>query len=256
MRVWPFEEFRDYAPPDAIREQALVHGARIEEHQDRSILLEGEPGDILYWPSTYWHVGESDGSLHASFTISLHFPWRPLSLIEVMVRQRTEASLGGETWREMYPFDGDAPQRSAKELPSAISSALAQFRAVANDESLERSLTASWINRVSAYGFTTVPAPAPRAELDDDMRLVACPHSPLVWQEAGEVVLFSANGHAVAVPRDPDVLRLLERVSAESSFSAASLLASLRAEGGFALEGDHVRQILATLVSLRALRVE
>jgi hypothetical protein len=46
-------------PPEALRDRP--HTTRIAAHGSlarRSICLDAEPGDIVYWPPGYWHVGE------------------------------------------------------------------------------------------------------------------------------------------------------------------------------------------------------
>src|SRR6185503_2872955 len=47
-------------PPEAFAERQLSFCTLgYGSIRDRAIVLEGEPGDVLYWPSNHWHVGES-----------------------------------------------------------------------------------------------------------------------------------------------------------------------------------------------------
>src|SRR5690606_17925463 len=57
MRVWPDQAFGD---PAAMWEDAShVRDAEYERARARGEVLRGRPGDVLYWPSSHWHVGES-----------------------------------------------------------------------------------------------------------------------------------------------------------------------------------------------------
>ena len=51
--------------------------------------LKGEPGDVIYWPSGYWHVGESVGGLSLSLSLALK-PLQPSSEILDHLKQYIE----------------------------------------------------------------------------------------------------------------------------------------------------------------------
>src|SRR5207245_3009425 len=63
MRLWPEAFFTRRPPMDAESYAA---------HLGQALTLEGEPGDLLYWPSSYWHVAESDGDLSVTMNICLY----------------------------------------------------------------------------------------------------------------------------------------------------------------------------------------
>lgn len=52
IRLWPGSTF-----PDDVGYWYGLKGER--KQRSKSMCLDGEPGDILYWPASYWHVGES-----------------------------------------------------------------------------------------------------------------------------------------------------------------------------------------------------
>lgn len=60
FRVWPHGYF-DHHPDRKIFEY--------DEYKKDSILLEGKPGDILYWPKSYWHVAEIDSDHAISLSL-------------------------------------------------------------------------------------------------------------------------------------------------------------------------------------------
>lgn len=76
--VWPFETFLDHEEvarnPVLAREEGsflFENPPALEDWRDRAIVLEGGPGDIIYWPGGYWHIAEAVGSAHtATFTVS------------------------------------------------------------------------------------------------------------------------------------------------------------------------------------------
>jgi len=51
--VWPFERLHHLTrDPDAPHKEIDLHGIDREQFRESAIVLEGEPGDVLYWPST------------------------------------------------------------------------------------------------------------------------------------------------------------------------------------------------------------
>ncbi|MEO8698779.1 MAG: hypothetical protein ABI867_02015 [Kofleriaceae bacterium] len=71
--VWPFEVVAEHlgiAPE--IRDRAvLLETFDYNAIRDRATVLEGGPGDLLYWPWDHWHVAESDGELTASLSLGI-----------------------------------------------------------------------------------------------------------------------------------------------------------------------------------------
>jgi 50S ribosomal protein L16 3-hydroxylase len=64
IRVWPRTAFS---------ENSYWYGVGAGRRpRAGSTCLDGEPGDILYWPSSYWHVGESRGGTVSSLSLGLY----------------------------------------------------------------------------------------------------------------------------------------------------------------------------------------
>ena len=60
---------------DPFSETAFFLGnrVRLEDYRDKAV-LEGGPGDVLYWPSHYWHIGEGAGSVSSMVTLAFFIP--------------------------------------------------------------------------------------------------------------------------------------------------------------------------------------
>ncbi|MCA9712729.1 MAG: hypothetical protein KDK70_43270, partial [Myxococcales bacterium] len=66
--TWPESSMRG-------REHVLMT-REYHRFRDEAIVLEGQPGDVLYWPSSHWHIGEGDGRPSVSLNLSL-IQWPP-----------------------------------------------------------------------------------------------------------------------------------------------------------------------------------
>ncbi len=59
-----------YAWPPTFENVFSKRTANAEAVRSSAVVLTGRPGDVIYWPKTYWHVGES---LEPSMTVQIAF---------------------------------------------------------------------------------------------------------------------------------------------------------------------------------------
>jgi hypothetical protein len=208
FRLWPGEAFRSssqkYGP------------APYGNHLKGSICLEGGPGDILYWPSSYWHVAESDGRLGSSLSVGLSYGYSIFVALSENI---------GEWTREI---GGDArdPISSLPFSKLQVSGELASIaqRAEGRPGRLTERLMRFWMERTTSYGFGRIPRARGRATLRMGRRVRANAHSPILhWKFNGKLVI-SANGRSIAVAYDREIVRMLGRVSRGTVCELADLL--------------------------------
>lgn len=263
MVVWPYEVFKDKANrPDGLRHEVSLSGLDYEHFRDQAIVLEGNVGDVIYWPSTYWHVGESDGRLHFSLNVSLYFPWQPLSFISVIIKKMLEERLGPSAWADTYPFDPQAIPVSTQSLPSEIAATLNALREVANDPELQRTVYISWLNRTTACGFTNVPAPLEWKALDDYDVLQVDSRCPIICTLCtNDEMICSVNGHSFAIPSHPKLHKLIQRLNMGVSLTVKNIIDESSVEPSaeseeFDLSSQGLKSLLEHLIRLRAITTQ
>ncbi|GAA3513835.1 hypothetical protein FHR32_008054 [Streptosporangium album] len=73
MLLWPFETLAGQAPDDCDPGHEYVAlGIGADAVDTPPLRLTGGPGDVLYWPASYWHCGESDGQPSLSLHLATH----------------------------------------------------------------------------------------------------------------------------------------------------------------------------------------
>jgi hypothetical protein len=252
FRLWPDAYFRR---PDREDAQATLD---YRPYLDDAITLEARAGDLLYWPSSYWHVGECAEGHSLGLCVGLE-PYRPHV----------------EAWRRLAPriqAAVEAADRAALALPAADrADAGACLREVAEiaaragaeaagDAGLVESLTAFSLNRRSGSGFNRVPLPGPRPRLADEDRIQGCPEDPVLWQRVGRHrLLCSAGGQSFAVPASPPTLALLRRLTEGAVSRVGDLIreyAGLVVADGvqYGATPEAIRSLLEELCALGAIR--
>ncbi|GAA4639443.1 hypothetical protein GCM10023196_101090 [Actinoallomurus vinaceus] len=210
-----------------------------------SFAAEVEPGDLLYWPSRYYHVGESAGSGPAT-SVNVGVPREEhhadYDLQDVLVD--VDAALmgdrdGARAARRLPPVDAaltapgpDDTGRLAPGLPPALRHAVP---AVPPDRVGEVSL-----RRWTACGFEPVPAPAPHRTVHDDTVVRGDARFPVLWDDSGRCAV---NGHTVRTPFSPRELRtILSPLSSGDPVRVADLPG-----------GDETRRLLMALEGFRGI---
>jgi len=170
-----------------------------ERFFEDAIVLEGRPGDMFFWPHSYWHMAVADPR---ETTLVLG--------ISLFTRTKTEflSDLVGELTRQVVP--GDPAERilswevpaEASQAPAAIEQAVAELeglRHVLDAGALRSILVERWRAHVSGCGLGSIPArespalPAGVARVRIDARY------PATWQEQGSGIRVWANGTAIEV---------------------------------------------------------
>ncbi len=109
LRLWPSEYFRG--------KKGVNHTKQIEPFLADAITLEGEPGDVIYWPSDQWHVGEALGGLAVSVSLAVfvHSRARPAAAGESRgaIAARLNRRTGGGFARTPRPLAGEGLPESA-----------------------------------------------------------------------------------------------------------------------------------------------
>ncbi len=255
MRTWPDAYFR--GKPD------LTHRLDYEAYNADAIVMDANPGDIIFWPSDYWHIGESvDGGFSSAVSVALFMEPRPTAAVMARAAGLVGAhhAEAGRT-RALDAFPGDM-RGAVERVDAMVEDAVASLEDVSADRALRHALRVGALNTLTGFGFTRPPRPREGLTLADDMVVSGSGDFPMLWVDADDDdLVVSANGHALQVAASPHVLALLERVNSGERLRVGSLVeahsGTVRAGGvEFETTRDDVRALVAKLVSLRALTTD
>jgi len=249
--AWPRAFFKD--------KEDMTNRLGYERYRGEAAALEGEPGDIIYLPTGYWHIGEDASGLSMTVTLTLfmepHVSPSLLAIAERMVQGRVEAA-------NQAAADALRPgQRNSSRagIARTVKRAAQALRSVGGDPTLGRSLTAYWLDHVTGAGFTAVPDPLPPRSLPDDAVLRGDPDHPVMWMAAGaNELVCSANGHAFVLANGVGFVRVLRRINSGAPCRVKDLVTAhsgtvTRAGVAFVASRKDIRALLEKLYSLRAL---
>ena len=188
----------------------MVHGLDRADAPE-GLDLVGKPGDILYWPSSYWHVGTAvdPSAVTAAVNVGLFLePGGASIAAEVVDAVLRDAGLRiGH--RGLYAA---GRSETSVPLPAREKGLLDLLATLVATGSLERLVHAQWMHRVSASGVTATP-PLRTVPPELPIRVVRGGHGAVLWYVDGEHAFVSAGGHGERFRGTGDVLLLLDVVA-------------------------------------------
>ncbi|MEO3755595.1 cupin [Streptomyces sp. B6B3] len=216
------------------------------------------PGQLLYWPDSYFHVGESALSDRPATSVNVGVPRgghrASYDVHDLLYDSSPESLVTGEGDPALLPPvaegllvpPGDAPAALPGDLPEALGGALRSFRDRGTADRVADRAAVLSLKRWTGGGFLPAPPPAPAVELAEGDTVRAA--GPIRWARASDGVLCAANGHVARSPLPPDrLVALLDALTAGAAVTVGDLCAG---EPGLRAEA---RRLLTTLESFRAL---
>ena len=233
-------------------------------HLATSFLVEAGPGDLLYWPADYYHVGESvGGGVSTSVNIGIprteHRPvydledllvdiGRAASLVDPaasLLRARMPTNLPA-LWPRADPSGDRLPAR----LPPALQAALSLVADAARANALSARTAAVSLQRWSAGGFEPVPALRRVVLPARSARLVLRRDALLLQRREAGGWRFAADGHGLRLDGEASAARaLLARLRTGAATTVAEALRDPRRGGRAEREA-----VLGWLLAAGALR--
>jgi 50S ribosomal protein L16 3-hydroxylase len=232
IRAWPARALDSGSPNTG--------PASYADFLPHSVVLEGGPGDILYWPSSYWHIAESDGRAGSSLSLGLYYGGSLGGALSDTLQTRPQEMFGNDPQMRALPFTASGV--AARLAPVAA-------RAERAARPLTGALLRHWIERISACGFARLPQPSGRRSPRLGKRLCAEPGVPILYVEFHGKLLVSANGRSVVVPFRREVLDFLRTLSRGGSYWVDAVPAPQRRKSQ-----EPLRRAVRFLSSANALR--
>lgn len=197
IRVWPRSTFSD--------DRGYWYGlGDTHRHLSRSRCLDGEPGDVLYWPANYWHVGESLGGTVSSLSLGLYPRDSLAATASRLIETEAARELGADNYIESLP----SSVGRIEALPSRARRAFARA-----SRNLTLALLRRRMEQITGYAFDHIP-PAPVCRpLRASSIVAADPAFPILCQSVGGTAIVAANGRSIALPRSKAVREMVDALN-------------------------------------------
>lgn len=206
IRAWPDSYFRDKEKPTASLDY--------ERFLSDAITLEGEAGDLLYWPSDYWHIGEDAGGLSIAISLQVFPEYQLTAPLFAQAAREIEIHLRQERLSDTLSFSADRPLDTPLAITKLVNRAIRTLHGASRDPNFRETLAVLWLKHVTSLGFHNVPPPLPPIPLSLDDEISGDSSFPIVWMFArNQRILCAANGHCFALAAHPNLPKLIARLN-------------------------------------------
>ena len=206
FRLWTSEYLKKN--PELDRAQSY------QKHLKASQVLFVGPGDMSYWPSSSWHVAESDGGFTATWSLGI---WVDQTLAELVgsalmptIRTRLgkkQKSVMLETRREPIALG------EIFKLPRTFEEAIGSLGGLTKTEIRDVFLKL-WIEKISSRGFKNTPRADLKLNIKKGDKVRVRKDAPVFWGVlSSDQVILSAQGTTVELKKTKELLSLIEKLN-------------------------------------------
>ncbi|BFH70101.1 hypothetical protein J27TS7_28430 [Paenibacillus dendritiformis] len=249
MLVWPPEYFQELENTSQIK----IVGSRLRKTiidfdfsrvASDAILLEGEPGEILYWPSSYWHISVFDSDNHPSVICNVGIYREEFSsfLSEIgiqCIKTATKNYIDLKTYS--YP-----DKHSEYQIPKEEQDYLNKLRLLINNTYIEEYIQQKWIERMSACGYKSG---FPLLQVREINGKEFIRDSVIYWSihKTKSTIRIYGNGNSIE-HSDLTIIPVLRYINKLRNVEIETLYSIFR------IQQESIIQIIKILLSLRILR--
>lgn len=223
MLLWPDPAFDGLFP----RNVQILDTARYEQFKATAIEIEGEAGDIIFWPPTYWHMAVSEGAWSSTLNIALYVRSDFLQSMHYITNRQLNSAIS----RFIPPPLVQIRERggTVATVPAEIMQQGEIFRTLGQDARVKECIEDRWFRKLSASGFDSVPPSVPSVDLNDGdtVRGDTSFSIFLVPRGDGKAKVF-ANGDAFEVSSDEYISSVVSRLNSGRDYTVGELAADNR----------------------------
>ena len=204
----------------------LDRAFKYDKYKKDSQLLEAGPGDMTYWPSSAWHIAESDGSFSATWSLGVWVDQPHKELFAVGLKDLVNEKTGAAGSATTTPFKNlHSKTGEVSELPEAYLNSIDLLKSLTAIE-LQEVFLKSWMKHISLQGFKNIPQVAFKVSAKSHIQL-RNKTSLVLWQQglaSKNKIFISFGGVSVECKKTSGLFRLIKDINAGESCLISSYL--------------------------------
>ncbi len=216
------KRFRIWKPSYAAKHPSLERSFHYAKHKAASKTLDAKVGDMTYWPSSAWHIAESNGSFSATWSLGVWVDQTHLSDVtkivsDVIARHRHPLSMSGTT-----RFDGlNLASGEVRSLPKAYLDSLETLRKL-SPANMRAEFMKAWLMHTSKQGLKPSPGNS-RVSTDRKRAVIALrdsnSHVRWIFSKDDRCYYYSYNGVLTEGSTSKKFLKLIRALNNGAMFS-------------------------------------
>ncbi|MGZ3690758.1 MAG: JmjC domain-containing protein [Pseudobdellovibrio sp.] len=212
------KKFRLWTSDFVKKNPALNRAFSYEKYKKNSEVITAQGGDITYWPSSSWHIAESDGSFCATWSLGVWVdkPHKKLfsESLDLLLSEKfgSHGEAANTAFETLHTAVGEVT-----ELPSSFKKSVQILRQLTQIE-LEENFLKSWMLHISLQGFKNIPQSLIKLKYNSRVKLQNGA-AKVLWQQSRlkKTKLFFSFGGVLIESESTRLLKLIKAVNSGES---------------------------------------
>ncbi len=187
-----------------------------EKYKKNSEVLIAQPGDLAYWPSSAWHIAESDGTFSVTWSLGVWVDQPHQKTFSDTLGALLGQKMGviGNTTTTVFK-NLHEPSGQVKQLPKAYIESIKLLQSLSSTQ-LHDAFLKSWMLHISSQGFKNIAQSDLKLEFKTQIRLRS-QLAKVLWQESlteKNKIYFCFGGVLIESKKTGDLFRLMNNINA------------------------------------------
>ena len=224
--------FRAWTSAYVAQNPALEQSFKYPKHKAASVVLSADAGDMIYWPSSSWHIAESDGSFSATWSLGVWVDHPTEAVLSKTLMTLLSSKMKSSLNLPVVFENGDSTSGVVRNIPEIFEEAVSALKSLTRGE-LASAFRATWLNRLAEGGLKTQAAVDETYSLGKIVRLRG---RPIFWcNDGGSQFIYAFSDSGTQTSNSAKLLALIKSLNAGQSCAvknySASDLRAIRALG-------------------------
>ncbi len=217
--------FRLWKPEFAEKNPSLNRSQSYAKFKKFSQTLTAGPGDMVYWPSSAWHIAESNGSFSATWSLGVWVDRTHQQNIESALAPLLKMQLGSSGAATAVTSSPVLKSGQIRQLPKNYSNSISVIKKLSKND-LHDAFMRSWITLQSTDGFKSNPEVKVKKLISMSSKLQITDSKKILWchLKTGTKTLLAYQGTLVETEASHQLLKLIEDLNLEKYCAVSDYL--------------------------------
>jgi hypothetical protein len=206
FRLWKLEF--------AKKNPSLDRAMNYNRFKKDSTTMKASHGDMTYWPSSAWHIAESDGSFNATWSIGVWTDRTHLSNVELALNPILKSKIGASANDAVTKDVSPLKNGEVTSLPKNYLHSISAIKNISEDE-LHDAFMLAWLKLLSKQGYktsfhSTLPL---KFSLKSEVQL---PNSKIIhWThlKSKNKILYAFEGKTLEISASVNIQKLVKALN-------------------------------------------
>ena len=207
--------FRLWNPSFAKKNPALDRSLNYSRFKKHSTTMKALPGDMTYWPSSAWHIAESDGSFNATWSLGVWVDRNHIENVETALHPLLKTKLGTSANDKVVKKISTQANGEVTSLPENYLQSILKIKNISENE-LHDTFMEAWLKLLSMQGFKTSQALNSPLKITLSSKIKLPKSKTIMWAQlrSKNKTLYAFEGRTIESSTSKNIQNLVANLNA------------------------------------------